>query len=129
MNPCPLNACCNIWGQCGLTKDYCVDTNTGSPGTAKKDAFDCISNCGMDIIKGDGDGAIKVAYFEGYGFGRKCLFQDASQVDTSLYTNLHFGFGTLTANYEVGTGDTLSTYQFGEFSRLTAVEKMLSFGG
>jgi hypothetical protein len=129
MNPCPLNACCNIWGQCGLTKDYCVDTNTGSPGTAKKDTFGCISNCGMDIIKGDGTGAIKVAYFEGYGFGRKCLFQDASQVDTSLYTNLHFGFGTLTANYEVGTGDALSTYQFGEFSRLTGVKKILSFGG
>jgi hypothetical protein len=128
MNPCPLNACCNIWGKCGLTKDYCVDTNTGSPGTAKKDTFGCISNCGMDIVKGDGTGAIKVAYFEGYGLGRKCLFQDASQIDTSAYTNLHFGFGTLTANYEVGTGDILSTYQFGEFSRLTGVKKILSFG-
>lgn len=25
LNPCPLNACCDIWGQCGITNDFCVD--------------------------------------------------------------------------------------------------------
>ena len=33
LNLCPLNACCNIWGQCGITADFCIDTNTGAPGT------------------------------------------------------------------------------------------------
>ena len=33
LNPYPLNACCSIWDQCVLTKDFCTDTNTGSPGT------------------------------------------------------------------------------------------------
>jgi hypothetical protein len=35
LNPCPLNACCDSWGQCGITAEFCTDTNTGAPGTAK----------------------------------------------------------------------------------------------
>lgn len=129
LNPCPLNACCNVWGQCGITKDFCVDTNTGAPGTAKPDTYGCISNCGTDVVKGDGSGAIKLGYFEGYNLGRKCLFQDASQIDTSQYTHIHFGFGTLTTNYEVKVGDVLSTYQFGEFKKIKGTKRILSFGG
>lgn len=129
LNPCPLNACCNIWGQCGITKDFCIDTNTGAPGTAKPGTYGCISNCGLDVVKGDGNGAIKIGYFEGYGMSRECLFQDASQIDTSQYTHIHFGFGTLTTSYEVEVGDALSTYQFGEFKRISGAKRILSFGG
>lgn len=129
LNPCPLNACCNIWGQCGITKDFCVDTNTGSPGTAEKGSNGCISNCGTEIINSGGDGSIRIAYFEGYGLGRECLLQDASQIDTSAYTHVHFAFGTLTNDYEVETGDVLSTYEFGEFKRITGAKRILSFGG
>lgn len=36
LNPCPLNVCCNIWGQCGTTDDFCVisKSETGAPGTS-----------------------------------------------------------------------------------------------
>ncbi|KAI4685538.1 uncharacterized protein J4E84_006266 [Alternaria hordeiaustralica] len=129
LNPCPLNACCNIWGQCGITKEFCVDTNTGAPGTAKPGTYGCISNCGTDIVRGNGNGGIKIAYFEGYGMTRECLFQDASQIDTSQYTHVHFAFGTLTSNFEVEVGDKLSTYNFGEFKRIKGAKKILSFGG
>ncbi|RAH55255.1 chitinase [Aspergillus piperis CBS 112811] len=129
LNPCPLNACCNIWGQCGITADFCVDTNTGAPGTAEPGTYGCISNCGMDVVKGSGSGDVKIAYYEGYCLSRKCLFQDASQIDTSQYTHLHFGFGTLTDSWEVETGDTLSTYNFGEFKRITGAKRILSIGG
>jgi GH18 family chitinase len=128
LNPCPLNACCNIWGQCGITKDFCVDTNTGAPGTAKPGTFGCISNCGTDIVKGSG-GGYKIGYFEGYGMNRECLFQDASQIDTSQYTHLHFAFGTLTSDFEVEVGDALSSYNFGEFRRINGAKRVLSFGG
>ncbi|KAL2821615.1 chitinase [Aspergillus granulosus] len=128
LNPCPLNACCNIWGQCGITRDFCIDTNTGSPGTAKEGTYGCISNCGMDVVKGSGSGGIKIAYYEGYCMSRDCLFQDASQIDTSKYTHLHFGFGFLSDTWEVDVGDELSTYNFGEFKRLTGVKRILSFG-
>jgi hypothetical protein len=129
LNPCPLNACCNIWGQCGITADFCIDTNTGAPGTAKPGTYGCISNCGMDVVRGSGSGGVKIAYFEGYCLSRQCLFQDASQIDTSQYTHLHFGFGTLTDSWDVKTGDVLSTYQFGEFKRISGVKRILSFGG
>ncbi|KAK6499976.1 hypothetical protein TWF481_010333 [Arthrobotrys musiformis] len=129
LNPCPLNACCNIWGQCGLTKDFCVDTNTGAPGTAKPGTYGCISNCGLDVIPGNGNGAMRIAYFQGYGMSRKCLYQDALQIDASKYTHIHFGFGTLTPSYEVEVGDKLSSYQFTEFKRITGAKRILSFGG
>ena len=131
MNPCPLNACCNVWGQCGVNRDFCIDTNTGPPGTAKNGTYGCISNCGVDIVKGTGNGGIKLAYFQGYGLGRKCLYQDALQIDTSKYTHLHYGFGTLTPapNFEVEVGDTLATYEFQEFTRIKGPKRILSFGG
>ena len=34
LNPCPLNACCNTWGQCGTTKEVCnfiIDCLGSSP--------------------------------------------------------------------------------------------------
>ncbi|RHZ56572.1 uncharacterized protein CDV56_100433 [Aspergillus thermomutatus] len=141
MNPCPLNACCNIWGQCGITKDFCVDTNTGAPGTAEPGTYGCISNCGMDVVKGDGTGAIKIAYYEGYCLSRECLFQDASQIDTSAYTHVHFGFGTLTADYDVetdlvvwwvGLSTSADTYQIFRngvkpANRLTMATKIANF--
>lgn len=129
LNPCPLNACCNIWGQCGITKDFCVDTNTGSPGTARTGTYGCISNCGTDVVRGDGSGAIKIVYFEGYAFGRECLYQDASQINAAAYTHIHFAFGTLTNDYEVEVGDALSSYQFEEFKRIRGTKRILSFGG
>jgi GH18 family chitinase len=129
LNPCPLTACCNIWGQCGITKDFCVDTNTGAPGTAKAGTNGCISNCGTDIVKGDGNGRIRIGYFQSYGLNRKCLFQDVAQIDTSKYTHIHFGFGTLTKDYRIHLGNELSTYQFKEFKRIEKSKKILSFGG
>ncbi|KAH6848434.1 hypothetical protein B0I37DRAFT_432719 [Chaetomium sp. MPI-CAGE-AT-0009] len=129
LNPCPLNACCNIWGQCGVTTDFCIDTNTGPPGTAMSGTYGCISNCGVDVVKGTGNGAIKLAYFQGYGMNRPCLYQDALQIDTSKYTHLHFGFGALTPSYEVKVGDMLSSYQFTQFKRVRDAKRILSFGG
>ncbi|KAG5655689.1 hypothetical protein KAF25_009188, partial [Fusarium avenaceum] len=129
LNPCPLNACCNIWGQCGITKDFCTDTNTGAPGTAKEGTYGCISNCGTDIVRGSGDGSIRIGYFQGYGLGRQCLLMDVSQIDTSKYTHVHFAFGTMTKDYDVLVGDKLSQYQFQEFKSLKDMKKILSFGG
>ncbi|KAK4246406.1 glycoside hydrolase [Corynascus novoguineensis] len=129
LNPCPINACCNIWAQCGISKDFCIDTNTGPPGTAAPGTYGCISNCGLDIVRGKGDGSIRIAYFEGYSLKRDCLFQDPSQIDTSKYTHVHFAFGLLTPTFEVNVGDTLSSYQFTQFKRISGAKRILSFGG
>ncbi|KAL3465425.1 hypothetical protein BJX64DRAFT_275079 [Aspergillus heterothallicus] len=61
LNPCPLNAC--------------------PPGTTTPNTYGCISNCGLDVVKGSGT--------------------DTLQINTSKYTHIHFGFGTLTPDYQV----------------------------
>ncbi|KAL5086669.1 hypothetical protein Trisim1_008754 [Trichoderma cf. simile WF8] len=52
LNPCPLNACCDIFGQCGITPDFCTASQsaTGAPGTSAPGTAGCISNCGIDIV-------------------------------------------------------------------------------
>jgi hypothetical protein len=83
----------------------------------------------MDIVKGSGSGAIKIAYYKGYNMKRDCLFQDTTQIDTSEYTHLHFDFGTITPTFDIETGDILSSYNFGEFKKISGVKRILSFSG
>lgn len=67
--------CCNIWGQCGTTNDFCVDTSIDdTPGTAKNGTFGCISNCGMEIVLSDKkpDKFERVGYFEAWNLNREC---------------------------------------------------------
>jgi len=76
LNPCPLNACCDIWGQCGITSDFCTSdpAETGAPGTAKPGSNGCISNCGTDIkISEAPDSFARVGYFEAWNTDRSCL--------------------------------------------------------
>ncbi|KAF6800258.1 Killer toxin subunits alpha/beta 6 [Colletotrichum musicola] len=48
LNPCPLEACCNNWGQCGTTKEFCEAPPRGSKvGTMPG----CIQNCGIDVFE------------------------------------------------------------------------------
>lgn len=130
LNPCPLNACCDVWGQCGITAEFCTDTATGNPGTAEPGTNGCISNCGTNIVRGDAPSTFrKIAYYEGYGLKRDCLFQDILQIDGSKYTHLHFAFGTLTQDYQVRVGDVLSSYEFENFKRVDGPARILSFGG
>ncbi|KAE8404436.1 hypothetical protein BDV37DRAFT_293915 [Aspergillus pseudonomiae] len=131
LNPCPLNACCNVWGQCGITDEFCIDTSTGAPGSAKKGTNGCISNCGTQLVRGDAPEVFRsIAYFEGYSLGsRACLYQDAIQIDGSKYTHLHFAFGQLTEQYEVKFEDVLTEYEFRNFMKVAGPKKILSFGG
>ncbi|KGQ05404.1 Killer toxin subunits alpha/beta [Beauveria bassiana D1-5] len=132
LNPCPLNACCDIWGFCGVTKEFCTDTNTGNPGTAKKGTNGCISNCGTDIKQDGGPSEFRtIGYFEGYQFSsRQCLWQDARQIDGSKYTHLHFGFGDITPDFQISAGKPDSQYEFMNFKLVSGgAKKIISFGG
>ncbi|OAA63574.1 Glycoside hydrolase, subgroup, catalytic core [Niveomyces insectorum RCEF 264] len=130
LNPCPLNACCDIWGQCGTTTEFCVDTGTGAPGTAAPGTNGCISNCGTAIVQTPGGPFRSVGYYEGDSLGRACLYQDPSQVDVSAYTHLHYAFADMAADYtSVSVGDTLGQYEFETFKRMTDVKRVVTFGG
>ncbi|EGE06693.1 chitinase [Trichophyton equinum CBS 127.97] len=124
LNPCPLNACCNFWGQYGTTEKFCENSagNT-APGTNG-----CISNCGISIVSGTRDESfIRLGYFKGYNFSSP-LYQNTLRVDASQYTHLHFAFGSITPGYEVNTGDTMTTHEFDNFKLLQGPKRILSFG-
>ncbi|MBE3045683.1 hypothetical protein IMZ48_24675, partial [Candidatus Bathyarchaeota archaeon] len=74
LNPCPLNVCCNIWGQCGVVADFCTEApgDTGAPGTSQPGMNSCISNCGMDVVNNDKPPSefSSVAYFEAWNGNR-----------------------------------------------------------
>ncbi|KAK4196868.1 family 18 putative glycoside hydrolase [Triangularia verruculosa] len=133
MNPCPLNVCCNIWGQCGMTDDFCVvsKSETGAPGTAAPGQHGCISNCGRDIIKGSAPAKhMRLGYFEGWNFNRKCLNMDVTQIDTSAYTHIHFAFPNVTrGDFRIEITDPLVKKQFERFKKLQGVKKIVSLGG
>lgn len=76
LNPCPLNACCDIWGQCGITSDFCTadPADTGAPGTAQPGSNGCISNCGTEIVTSAApDSFARIGYFEAWNAQRPCL--------------------------------------------------------
>ncbi|KAB8277072.1 hypothetical protein BDV30DRAFT_223672 [Aspergillus minisclerotigenes] len=132
LNPCPLNACCDIWGQCGTTAEFCTysSSESGAPGTAAPGENGCISNCNANVVSsGPPVEYLRIGYFEGYNLGRACLNMDAGQIDTEKYTHIHFGFGTLTEDFNVKVGDALSQFEFEQFKQLTGVKRILSIGG
>ncbi|KAH7400548.1 chitinase [Phaeosphaeria sp. MPI-PUGE-AT-0046c] len=132
LNPCPLNVCCNVWGQCGMDKDFCIENpaDTGAPGTSKPGMNGCISNCGMNITnnaKGPASFA-HVAYFEAWNQDRPCLHMDVTDIDTQKYTHIHFAFPNVTAgDFKIDVG-TLKT-QFDKMKKMTGIKRIVSLGG
>ena len=131
LNPCPLNSCCDIWGQCGITPEYCTSENgpTGNPGTAPPGRNGCISNCGTNITNNDAGPAsfMSVGYYESWNWDRPCLNMRVNSIPTDLYTHIHWGFGTITSAFNVEINDTAK--QWNQFLALTGVRRIVSFGG
>lgn len=131
LNQCPLNACCDIWGQCGITPEYCTnDTGPeGNPGTAPAGKNGCISNCGTNITNSDiaPTQFISVGYYESWNWNRPCLNMRAAAIDTSAYTHIHWAFADISDDYNVVINDTFS--QWADFKALSGVKRIVSFGG
>lgn len=132
LNPCPLNACCDIWGQCGVTPEFCHKTQskTGAPGTAKKGTNGCISHCGLDVVKGDAPATVRsVAYFEEYNMGRPCLNMDVRTLrGYAAYTHVHWAFGGITHDFTIDVSGAKDS--FARFVSMPApFQKVVSLGG
>lgn len=134
LSPCPLKACCNIWGQCGVNGDFCKATEGkyGNPGTGPPGSNGCVQNCGQKIINNDAGPAevINVGYYESWSFDRPCLKMRARALaEKTLYTHMHWGFGTLTRSLNIGVNDTHG--QWADFKRLksSGIKTILSLGG
>ncbi|KAJ5664208.1 class v protein [Penicillium longicatenatum] len=130
LNECPLNACCDIWGQCGTTAEFCTISNstTGAPGTAAANENGCISNCGTDIVTSDAPAEyFSIAYFEGFDWERPCLRMSVDQVDTSSYTHIHFGFAAINADYSLNV--TAIEPQLPFLLGMSGIKRIISIGG
>ncbi|KAI9643280.1 hypothetical protein NHQ30_007897 [Ciborinia camelliae] len=130
LNGCPMNACCDIWGQCGITDEFCTITEspTGAPGTAAKGTNGCISNCGTSIIVGDApDNYINVGFFEGFNTDRPCLNSPLSSLDLSSYTHIVMSFAVITDDFDIDISSIQSS--FDDFISLTGFKKIISIGG
>jgi chitinase len=130
-NPCPLNACCDSYGQCGITPVYCNRTFAAdkNPGTAANGTNGCLSNCGTSITNWavSPSSFSKVGYWEPSSLKRSCLQMDALSIDTSQFTHIMFAFGNINSDYSInvyGYEEELSN-----FLELTDVKRMMSFGG
>jgi GH18 family chitinase len=137
-NPCPLNVCCNMWGNCGMTKDFCTAAPVpgGGPGSAKAGSNGCIGNCD-DLVLRDkpvtGPGR-HIGYFEAWNSERSCLNMDVTKMAEGVapgaqsYTHIHYAFVDIAADWTLDTSKTKA--QFDRFVAMTSpVKKIISMGG
>ncbi|KAJ3499458.1 hypothetical protein NLG97_g299 [Lecanicillium saksenae] len=132
LNPCPLNACCDVWGFCGTTEGFCTPTpaDTGAPGTAKPNTNGCISNCGRKLVHNDKAPADfkKIGYYEAFGTKRDCMNMAVTDINADQFSHIHFAFATVTTGWDVDLSD--SQEQFDKFIKMDGkFKKILSFGG
>ncbi|KAF2667536.1 glycoside hydrolase [Microthyrium microscopicum] len=129
MNPCPIKSCCNIWGQCGTTDDFCIPNLDGPPGSAKPGKNSCISNCGSGIRNMDTrpKDFKKIGYFEAWNQDRPCLRMEVSQIDDS-YTHIHFAFADITSDFEVSIPEKVQN-SFKKFVAMKRTKRIIAFGG
>jgi hypothetical protein len=133
INPCPLKACCNVWGQCGISGDFCTEKKSasGNPGTSGLQNG-CVSSCGMEIVnKKDApkDGFGRIGYYETWNFNRPCLNMHVENSNTDgTYTIIHWAFAEI--NVEDWTVKIVDKYnQWDKFKAMTGIKKVISFGG
>ncbi|KAF1994464.1 glycoside hydrolase family 18 protein [Amniculicola lignicola CBS 123094] len=132
LNPCPLDVCCNFWGHCGTTKDFCVPSKpfTGNPGTSAPGENGCIANCGMELVNNTTPPKEyrKIGYFEGWNYNRKCLNMAVDDIEDG-YTHIHFSFGEFTSSLEVLIKDDTKEQWKAFLGTNRGYKKILSFGG
>lgn len=132
LNQCPLKACCDKWGQCGFTDDFCtqINSSTNAPGTSKSGTNGCISNCGTKIISSSPPASFKsVAYFEAFNSGRKCLNMDVRSLKGFNYDAIHFAFANVTTDFNVDVSSLQTAFENFVAMKDSGFQRVLSFGG
>lgn len=132
LNPCPLDVCCDSWGQCGIEPEFCVkkDSPTGAPGTEG-----CVAYCGYELIQDPAavqnpptsDWYMQVGYYEGWNLQRNCDKMEPSQIPTG-YTHIHYAFGTILPDFTTQINENERDV-FDEFVSITGFKHIVTFGG
>ncbi|EME81305.1 glycoside hydrolase family 18 carbohydrate-binding module family 50 carbohydrate-binding module family 18 protein, partial [Pseudocercospora fijiensis CIRAD86] len=125
LNPCPVGACCNIWGQCGMSHEFCeiTDSPFPAPGTAAPGLNQCISNCAMLIADASPvRNPLTIGYYEGFSVDRSCLIMEPKDIPTDRYSHLHFAFANISSEFE-------ATARWASFKSLSGPKLIVSVGG
>ncbi|KAL8340475.1 hypothetical protein RB601_006532 [Gaeumannomyces tritici] len=133
LKPCPLNAYCNVRGQCGVSAEFCTEekSSSGNPGTSALQNR-CVSSCGMEIKnnKNAPNGYGRIGYYEAWNYGRPCLHQRVRNANTDgTYTKIHWTFAEI--NIDDHTVKIVDPYhQWESFKKgLGRAKRIISFGG
>ncbi|PGG99158.1 hypothetical protein GX51_06417 [Blastomyces parvus] len=134
LNPCPLKACCNSLGECGIFPRHCGvhRPKRAGPGGKKKEVeTTCISNCGYLIRKNSGppEDFQRIGYYQSDNLERGCLWLQAKDANTDgTYTHIHWRFAEIdTETWKVIIKDP--SKQWSDFKALQKVKRIVSFGG
>lgn len=107
---CPNNGCCNIYGQCGTTSQFC-------------DSGICFSNCGYGTLPTKFATSFKrVGYWMDATGGK--LDYKINKIDTSKYEIIHYSFAHIESDYSLSVG-----LGFQDFLTLKNVKKIVAIGG
>ncbi|KAK3389440.1 class V chitinase-like protein [Podospora didyma] len=137
LSPCPLDACCNIWAQCGISPEFCAPTHGtfGNPGTGPADSNGCVQNCGVDVVNNaagpPGGSFISVGYYETWTMDRSCLRMPVSSLSklTHSYTHIHWAFATLSTDLKPQINDPHNQWEDFKALNKSGIKRIVSLGG
>ncbi|KAG8667842.1 hypothetical protein FPOAC2_13044 [Fusarium poae] len=115
INPCPLNACCGVNGQCGNSAEFCTRRNPS-------DFSHCISNCGTNIETSNNivEEYLRIVQYD------PTQKLDAFLSDNPGYTHIHWSKASISKNMTIRVDNKHKQWE--EFILLQNSKKILSLG-
>lgn len=129
---CPLNVCCSQYGFCGMTEEFCKETDD--------EETSCQSNCdqpGSGASGGDVQKRI-IGYYEAWNYKKKCIGMNIQDIPVGSLTHIYYSFGFIKPDsYDVipmqGEDQEIGTDTFTEFAGLKrknpALKVVMALGG
>ncbi|KAJ3529968.1 hypothetical protein NM208_g9528 [Fusarium decemcellulare] len=83
---CPLNVCCSKHGFCGMTEEYCEESDDEDES--------CQSNCAQPGSGGSGGDVQKrvIGYYEAWNWKKKCIGMSMEDIPVNGLTHIYYSF-------------------------------------
>ncbi|KAL2752063.1 glycoside hydrolase family 18 protein [Sodiomyces alcalophilus JCM 7366] len=130
---CPLNVCCSQHGFCGMTPEYCNESDNEDEG--------CQSNCSQPGSGGSGGNVQKrvIGYYEAWNWKKKCIGMSMEDIPVNSLTHIYYSFAYIKPEtYEIipmedEKDGKLTTETFSQFTSLKrknpSLKAVVALGG
>ncbi|EEU41819.1 uncharacterized protein NECHADRAFT_53983, partial [Fusarium vanettenii 77-13-4] len=130
---CPLNVCCSRHGFCGMTSEYCDESDNEDES--------CQSNCSQPGSGGSGGDVQKrvIGYYEAWNWKKKCIGMSMEDIPVNSLTHIYYSFAYIKPEtYEIvpmqdEKDGTLTTETFSQFTSLKrknpSLKAVVALGG